>query len=106
MTGSTDVGDLSWKTPLSMLTTACWVTAASAHTWGIVATGATSIGHKGMMHAAKIMALAAIDLYTDPELLQKAQDEFKKSIAAHPYQSPLPAELKPPRHHNPVRGVD
>ena len=106
MTGSTDVGDMSWKTPLSMLTTSCWVTAASAHTWGIVATGATSIGHKGMMHAAKIMALAAIDLYTDPEQLQKAQDEFEKAVAAHPYQSPLPAGLEPPRYHNPVRGVD
>lgn len=106
MTGSTDVGDLSWRTPLSMLTTACWVTSASAHTWGVVATGATSIGHKGMMHAAKIMALAGIDLYTNPEHLQRAQVEFEKALAAHPYQSPLPAELVPPRYLNPVRGVD
>ena len=106
MTGSTDVGDLSWITPLSMLTTACWVTAASAHTWGVVAAGATSIGHKGMMHAAKIMTLAAIDLYTDPDLLQKAQDEFNKAVAARPYQSPIPEEIAPPRVHNPVRGVD
>ena len=106
MTGSTDVGDMSWKTPLSMLTTACWVTAASAHTWGVVAVGATSIGHKGMMHAAKIMALAAIDLYADPEHLQKAQDEFNKAVAEHPYQSPLPEDFAPPRVHNPVRCVD
>lgn len=89
-----------------MLTTACWVTSASAHTWGVVATGATSIGHKGMMHAAKIMALAGIDLYTNPEHLQRAQVEFEKALAAHPYQSPLPAELVPPRYLNPVRGVD
>ena len=106
MTGSTDVGDLSWVTPLSMLTTACWVTAASAHTWGVVATGATSIGHKGMMHAAKIMALAAMDLYSDPETLQKAQAEFKKAVEAHPYHSPIPEKVAPPRVYNPVRGVD
>jgi aminobenzoyl-glutamate utilization protein B len=102
MTGSTDVGDLSWITPLSMLTTACWVTAAPAHTWGIVATGATSIGHKGMMHAAKIMALAAIDLYAEPERLQQARVEFEQAVAAQPYESPIPEEVHPQNVPNPM----
>jgi len=105
MTGSTDVGDLSWKTPLSMLTTACWVTAAPAHTWGIVATGATSIGHKGMMHAAKIMALAALDLYAEPERLQQARAEFEQSVAAQPYESPIPEDVHPQNVPNPMREV-
>jgi len=69
MTGSTDVGDLSWKAPVSMLRTACWPTNSSAHSWGVVSTGGMSIGHKGMMYAAKVMARAAADLFDDPSRL-------------------------------------
>ena len=46
-TYSTDVGDLSWVTPVSMLSTICSSTGAAGHSWGVVATGAHSIGHKG-----------------------------------------------------------
>lgn len=97
MTGSTDVGDLSWKTPLSMLETACWTTASVGHSWGIVATSGMSIGHKGMLHAAKIMALAAMDLLQDPAHLVKARAEFERELAAHPYTNPIPAHIQPPR---------
>ncbi|MBI9043191.1 MAG: amidohydrolase [Anaerolineaceae bacterium] len=95
-TGSTDVGDMSWVTPLSMLNTACWPTAAPGHNWGNVATGAMSIGHKGMMHAAKIMAVAALDLYTDPLHLEKIREEFNKARGGLEYICPLPADMMPP----------
>jgi aminobenzoyl-glutamate utilization protein B len=98
MTGSTDVGDLSWKTPVSMLMTACWTLASVGHSWGIVATSGMSIGHKGMLHAAKIMALSAMDLLTDPRHIQKARAEFDKELKAHPYVNPIPVEVKPPRY--------
>ena len=55
-TGSTDVGDLSQVVPVSMLATACFPTGCPGHSWGEVAPSGMSIGHKGMMHAAKIMA--------------------------------------------------
>ncbi|MCE1252671.1 MAG: amidohydrolase [Anaerolineae bacterium] len=96
-TGSTDVGDLSWKTPVSMLTTACWSLASVGHSWGVVATSGMSIGHKGMLHAAKVMALSAIDLYTQPETLRRARAEFEKQLKAHPYVNPIPAHIQPPR---------
>ncbi len=95
-TGSTDVADLSWITPVSMLSTTCFATGAPGHSWGVVATGRTTIGHKGMMHAAKIMALAAVDLYTDPVHLQKARAEFAQATRGKPYRSPLPPELTRP----------
>ena len=100
-TGSTDVGDMSWITPLSMLRTACFATGASGHSWGIVATSGMSIGHKGMMHAAKIMAVAAYDLYTDPRHLEAARQEFEAATKDNPYRSPLPDALEPPRYENP-----
>lgn len=98
MTGSTDVGDLSWKAPLSMLTTSCWTTASVGHSWGVVATGGMSIGHKGMLHAAKVMALSAIELLTDPARLAAAREEFEAAVAATPYTNPIPADIHPPRY--------
>jgi aminobenzoyl-glutamate utilization protein B len=98
LTGSTDVGDLSWKAPLSMLMTACWTTASVGHSWGIVATSGMSIGHKGMLHAAKIMALSAMDLFSDPQHLKLARAEFERELAAHPYVNPIPEHIQPPRY--------
>jgi len=96
-TGSTDVGDLSWKVPVSLLITACWPTAAVGHSWGAVAASGMSIGHKGMLHAAKAMALSAMDLYTDPQHIRRAREEFERELKAHPYVNPIPAHVQPPR---------
>ena len=73
---STDVGDVSWRIPTVQLTAATWVPGTPAHSWQAVAAGGTSIGVKGMMVAAKSMALTAIDLFTDPSHIQKARAEF------------------------------
>jgi aminobenzoyl-glutamate utilization protein B len=73
---STDVGDVSWRIPTVQLTAATWVPGTPAHSWQAVAAGGTSIGVKGMMVAAKSMALTAIDLFTDPTHVQKARAEF------------------------------
>ena len=97
MTSSTDVGDLSWVTPISMLETTCFPTGTPGHTWGEVASGGSSIGHKGMMHAAKIMAVAAMALYSDPEHIVKIQKEFDRSTDGKPYIPPIPAHIDPPR---------
>jgi aminobenzoyl-glutamate utilization protein B len=104
-TGSTDVGDVSWITPLSELSTTCFATGAAGHSWGIVATSGMSIGHKGMMHAAKIMAIAAADLYSDPAHLEKARQEFDAATRDAPYTTPLPDHVQPPTFRNPARGV-
>ena len=62
--GSTDVGDVSWTVPTVGLGAATWIPGTSAHSWQAVACGGTEIGIKGLMVAAKTMALTAIDLYT------------------------------------------
>ena len=102
-TGSTDVGDVSQITPLSMLRTTCFPTGVAGHDWGIVASSGSTIGHKGMMHAAKIMAIAAFDLYTEPQHLEKATLEFERAMGDQPYQCPIPDHVQPPKHHNPER---
>jgi len=96
MPGSTDVGDVSWITPTVQVWTACWAVGVPGHSWGITATGAMSIGHKGMLYAAKAMALIGAKLVEDPALLEKAQAEFKGATDGRPYHTPLPEGQKPP----------
>jgi aminobenzoyl-glutamate utilization protein B len=100
---STDVGDLSWRVPLSMLNTACWPTNVPAHSWGVVASGGMGIGHKGMMYAAQVMSQAAIALIENPARLAEVQAEFESALAATPYILPIPDDLQPPRLKHPYR---
>lgn len=74
--GSTDVGDVSFVVPTVGFGTATWVPGTSAHSWQAVAAGGTSIGNKGMMIAAKTLALTAINLFQDHDLIKKAKVEF------------------------------
>ena len=101
--GSTDMGDMSWYAPCSMLQTATWASRAAAHSWGVVATGRTSIGHKGMMYAAKVMALSAADLVLSPEKLAAAQAEFNAVLEETPYKCPIPDDVHGPKHEHPLR---
>lgn len=96
MPGSTDVGDVSWITPTVTISTTCWALGIPGHSWGITATGAMSIGHKGMIHAAKAMAITGAELFTNPEILAKARDEFEQATDGQPYRCPLPPDLAPP----------
>ncbi|TFH04008.1 MAG: amidohydrolase, partial [Spirochaetales bacterium] len=96
-TGSTDVGDVSWITPLTMFRTTCFTTRASGHSWGVTATSGMSIGHKGMMHAAKTMAAVAVDLFSDPKHIDHARAEWSERTAGQPYVLPIPEDLTPPR---------
>lgn len=74
--GSTDVGDVSYATPTVGLRTATWVPGTSAHSWQSSAASGMSIGFKGANNAAKTLTLAAIELYTNPELREQATEEF------------------------------
>ena len=87
--GSTDVGDVSYTVPTVGVETATWVPGTAAHSWQAVACGATDIGIKGMMVAAKTMALTAIDLFTNPELIKKAKEEFVISKGSYKYKALL-----------------
>lgn len=87
--GSTDVGDVSYVVPTVGLRAATWAPGTPAHSWQAVACGGTSIGTKGMMVAAKTMALTAIDLFLNPSLIQQSKDEFKQQIGNYKYEALL-----------------
>jgi aminobenzoyl-glutamate utilization protein B len=74
--GSTDVGDVSWVVPTVGLGAATWVPGTAAHSWQAVAAGGMTIGRKGMLVAAKTLALTAIDLFKKPVLIEDARLEW------------------------------
>jgi len=87
--GSTDVGDVSYTIPTVGLSTATWVPGTPAHSWQAVSCGTTEIAAKGMINAAKVMAMTAIDLYTQPATIQKAKEEFLKQKGDYKYKALL-----------------
>ncbi len=93
---STDVGDVSWTVPTVGLSTATWVPGTPAHSWQAVAADGMSIGLKGMVVAAKTIALTAVDLFTQPELITKAKAEFEQRRGPDFKYVPLLGDRKPP----------
>ncbi len=85
--GSTDVGDVSWVVPTVGMSAATYVPGTAAHSWQAVAAAGMSIGSKGMMVAAKSMALTVIDLFSNPTLLNDAWKEFKEKKGDYVYEA-------------------
>ena len=95
MGGSTEVADVSWISPTGQITTTCWPLGTPGHSWQTVVSSGSSIGSKGMIFAAKAMALAGYDLLTKPDLLAAAKAEFERARGANTYVTPLPPEATP-----------
>lgn len=95
MSGSTDVGDASWVSPTATVSTVSFVQGTPPHSWQWVATGKSSMAHKGMIAAGKVIAMTALDLLTKPEILEKAKEEHAQSLGGKKYESLIPPEVSP-----------
>lgn len=91
---STDVGDVSWECPTAQIHVAAWPNGCPAHSWQNVSCGKSTIGHKAMLQAGKVLCAAAIDLLTEPQLLERAKEEFAGRTAGG-YHCPIPAGAVP-----------
>lgn len=96
MPGSTDVADVSWIAPLASIGTTCGPIGTQVHAWQATAVFGTSIGLKGMHYAARIMALTAYDLLTEPALVEQAKAEFAEATSGRPYQAGLEESILAP----------
>ena len=92
--GSTDVGDVSWQTPVGQIHVAAWPNGCPGHSWQNVSCAGSELGCKAAVHAGKVLACAAIDLMTDAETLAQARAEFEKATKAG-YTCPIPADAVP-----------
>ncbi|MDE0008254.1 MAG: hypothetical protein OXS50_08240 [Gammaproteobacteria bacterium] len=94
--GSTDVGDVSWTVPTAGFTTATWVPGTPAHSWQATAAGGMSIGHKGMVMAARVLARTGARLYAEPSLVASAKVEFNRRRGPDFEYKPLLGDRSPP----------
>ncbi|MCR5160402.1 MAG: amidohydrolase [Lachnospiraceae bacterium] len=92
--GSTDVGDVSWQTPAAQIHVSAFISGAPGHSWQNVSCGGSTIGHKALLLAGKVLSCSAIDLYEDPSLLEDARAEFARRTAEG-YTCPIEKDAVP-----------
>lgn len=93
---SGDLGDVSWLVPTASLVTATYVPGTPGHSWQATACAGGTIGRKGMLVAAKTLALTALDLLGDPRHVDAARQSFEARRGGHVYRSRLPEDAQPP----------
>jgi aminobenzoyl-glutamate utilization protein B len=94
--GSTDVGDISWYVPTGGIRTTCMAAESPGHSWQNVACIGSSIGEKGTIYAAKVLAISALDLFQKPDLVKAARAEWTEQMKGRKYTSLIPQGQKPP----------
>jgi aminobenzoyl-glutamate utilization protein B len=93
---STDVGDVSWVVPTIGFTTATFVPGVAPHTWQAASSAGMSIGQDGMVVASKVIAMTAVDLFTNSQFVSAAKADFARELAGRQYHSFIPEGQKPP----------
>ena len=88
--GSTDVADVSWIVPTVDVNIATAPVDIPWHSWGVVAASGTSMGHRGMQYAAKVLATTMVDLFLNPELLDPIRKEFEETTEGLTYKAFIP----------------
>ena len=95
--GSTDVGDISWHVPTSGIGTVCFAAGSPGHSWQNVAAIGSPIGHKGLLVAAKVLALSTVELLQDGKLLEEAKKDFQERMKGRKYTTRIPKGQKAPK---------
>jgi len=95
--GSSDVADVSWNSPTMGVVMPTAPLGVSMHTWPVTACGGTSIGLKGAVAAAQVLALTALDVLTDDDLRTAARADFERRTDGFEYLSPISADQAGPR---------
>jgi aminobenzoyl-glutamate utilization protein B len=93
---STDVGDVSWVVPTGQFVAATFVPGVGAHTWQAAACAGSSVGRKGMVVAARTLALAAVELFENPAEVQAAKAAFQERLAGRHWTTRIQADSPPP----------
>ena len=94
--GSTDYGDVEYICPGFQVNECTNAALAPGHSWVITATSGHSIGMKGMIRAAKLMAVASYKLMSEPERLEAAKEEFRNSLNGQVYECPIDDSIPDP----------
>ena len=88
--GSTDLADVSWIVPTVDVNIATAPSKIPWHSWGVTAASGSPMGHKGMLYAAKVLAMTAIDLYQSPDTIDAIKAEFAERTKDFEYKAYVP----------------
>lgn len=92
--GSTDTGDVSWNCPTVQMHVGCWIPGTPNHGWQTVAQGKNGFARRAMLYTGKALALAAIQLFEEPQLLEEAKKEHLAKTGGV-YEPAMPADVMP-----------
>ena len=84
MGGSTDVGDVSHCVPTAQYFGVTMPLGTPGHSWQTTAFSGSTIAEKGMLHAAKVLAVTALRAMTQPGFLNDAMAECLETTGAKP----------------------
>lgn len=102
--GSDDIAEVSWNIPTVRLRYPANIPGTIGHHWSMGIAMATPIAHKGSNYGSRVIAMTAIDLLTNPRLLQEARRYFDE-VQTKDFQwvSLIPEGTPPPIHLNEER---
>jgi aminobenzoyl-glutamate utilization protein B len=93
---SSDVGEVTLLAPTATVNFPTGVPGSIGHHWSTVTSGYGTAAWKGLNAGAKVIAATALDLLTEPRLLNEIRKEFLEYSRNHPYKSFLPDGARPP----------
>lgn len=94
LTGSSDVGDVSYQVPTGQIMAAVGIPETGAHTWQMTAQVGSSIGDKASLAVSRAIALACVKVYEDPSVVEQAKKELLEETGGV-YISPIPDGIVP-----------
>ena len=89
------MGDVGYAVPTLNIHVATACVGNVGHTWQMTAQSCSPLAHKGLLTAAKVIALSCIRTMERPDVIEKAKAEVTKRNGGH-YECPLPDSVQPP----------
>lgn len=89
---SSDVGELSHYVPTAQMFLATSAVGTPLHTWQMCSAAGSTLGKKALYSAIGSLATCGLRAIEEPEIIEKAREEFKNVIGE--YQAPIPDDLK------------
>ena len=80
--GSTDMGNVSLVVPAIHPFVKIGDSGLTPHTREFLEAAGTEVAQQGMLDGAKMLAMTALDIWMDPDLLARAWEEFERSRQA------------------------
>lgn len=92
---STDAGDVTWVVPGAQLHVACVPAGVPFHSWQMTSMGRSPLAKRGMLTAARVIAMTALDFILDEKLVEQAKKDHLDVLAGEVYRAPFSDDIQP-----------